>query len=77
MTYAGWGGGVEVVAFSCAFDREVHVYEPCTGLLPPIRLRRVSSFLRPHLDLDVEPLHLSYIGRAHYEVLAGVTSGQP
>ena len=74
IAQVGWGGGVEIAAFSSSYDRDVFVYEALAGLMLPMRLKRVSSFLRPQMDLSTPPLHLLYIGRAHYEVLEEVSS---
>ena len=67
-----WGGGVELALLAHLYPIHVTVYQARhSGMLPAdARISLVSSFGAADAQ---HVLHVLYVGRAHYDVLLGVT----
>ena len=64
MRVSGWGGVVEMVAYSRCFDRQVHVWVR-TGAGAPYLYKRIAR-----LGSDQSrgpPLHVLYVNGDHYD----------
>lgn len=66
MRLRGWGGGIEMAAFSLMCKVNVHVYERCRH---GQGFKRISCFDSPGASRTV---HILYAGRVHYDALVPI-----
>ena len=66
MQSHGWGGGIEMAAFSLMYKVNVHVYEKCCR---DRGFKRISCFDFPGASRIV---HILYSGRVHYDALVPI-----
>ena len=67
MSRGGWGGGIEMAAFSRLYKINVHVYERKSGLFSRSSgYRRISCF---NVSRTGKTIHILYGGRVHYDAL--------
>ncbi len=67
MSRGGWGGGIEMAAFSRLYKVNVHVYERKSGLFSRSSgYRRISCF---NVSRTGKTIHILYGGRVHYDAL--------
>lgn len=65
MSVSGWGGGIEMAAFSRMLNVNVHVYERCGGRVAA-SFKRVSAFNVPAATKTIRVL---YRGGVHFDAL--------
>ena len=66
---AGWGGGLEMLAFTHAMQRRVRVFEQSTSHEYGV-YRRIAEFGQDLSDTEATPrADILYQGRMHYDVL--------
>jgi len=61
MSVSGWGGGIEMAAFSQMKRVNVHVFEKCSG-----GYKRISAFNVHGASKEIRVL---YRGGVHYDAL--------
>lgn len=66
MSYTGWGGGIEMAAFSIIKRVNVHVYERASRGFYSSEFKRISCFDFPGAS---KTIHVLYQGSMHYDAL--------